>query len=102
MKLLKTNTKNINNKRLFKEIDDFMMEAFGTLDTYWSNGAHRDDIVEMIDMWMEHYAHETGKIIQFDVRCYPRGNKFHFVLKYRQKNCYNTTEIEYIFKKSSK
>lgn len=98
MKLIETKTKNINNKRIFKEIDDFMMDVFGTLDIYWSNVNHRDQLVDMMEMWVEQYAVESGNIIQYDIRIQTvSSDEFTFVLKYRQRNCYNTTEIHYIF-----
>jgi hypothetical protein len=99
MNLTETKTRNINNKRVFKEIDDFMMDVFSTLDIYWSNSQHRDQFVEMIDMWMEQFALESGnKIIQYDIRLNQiSDDQFSFILKYRQRNCYNTSAIEYIF-----
>ena len=102
---LKTKTANINNKRLFKEIDDFMMEVFTTIGLSWSNKEHRSQFVEMIDDWMEQFAEASGKIIQWDIQCDSRNNtpedfisgNISFILRYRQKNCFNTTEIEYKF-----
>ena len=103
---LKTLTRNVNNKRLFKEIDDFMIEVFTTLKITWSNKQHRKEFVELIDDWMDQFAYESGKIIQYDVICDGRNNtpeelkkhRLHFLLRYRQTNCLNTTEIEYIIK----
>ena len=98
MKLIDTKTRNINNKRVFKEIDDFMMEVFSTLNVYWQNMDHRDQFVDMIDMWMEQWALESGKIIQYDIQCsLPSDDRAIFSLSYRQKNCLNTSEIEYTF-----
>jgi hypothetical protein len=97
MKLRETKTRNINNKRVFKEIDDFMMDVFGTLNIYWSSPEHRDQLVDMMDMWMEQFALESGEIIQYDIRMKTRNSTVSFILKYRQRNCYNTTKIEYIF-----
>ena len=98
MNLVTTNKRNINNQRVFKEVDDFMMEVFGTLSIYWHVPDHRDQFVDMVDMWMEQWAVENGKIIQYDVRCVqPSDNKIIFTLKYRQKNCFNTSVIEYVF-----
>ncbi len=102
---LKTKAHNINNQRLYKEIDDFMIEVFTTISIMWSNKGHRTEFVEMIDMWMEQYAYDSRKIIQWEVICDSRNNTsddfvngtVHFTLRYRQKNCYNTSEIEYIF-----
>ena len=98
MKLIETKTKNINNQRVFKEIDDFMMDVFGTLDVYWSSSQHRDQLVDMMDMWMEQYALESADIIQYDIRTKSISDDHSaFILRYRQRNCYNTTEIKYIF-----
>lgn len=101
---LETKTANINNQRLFKEIDEFMIEVFTALSHIaWHNKQHRTEFIEMIDMWMEQYAHETGKIIQYNILCDSRNNTptafkkgpVNFTLRYRQKNCLNTTEITY-------
>ncbi len=98
MNLIDTKTRNINNQRVFKEIDDFMMEVFATLTIYWQDMNHRDQLVDMIDMWMEQWALESGKIIQYDIQCsVPSTDKAIFCLSYRQKNCLNTSEIEYTF-----
>ena len=102
MKLLKTNTKNINSESLFKQINDFMMEVFATIDVSWSLKKHRERFVEMIDEWLEQVSLESGKFSQPDVMCDRRNNKnfnrkVKFTVRYKQKNCLNTSEIEYIF-----
>ena len=101
---LETKTKNINNQKLFKEIDDFMIEVFTTIGINWGNKEHREQLVIMLDQWFDDLVDQTGKIIQYDVICDERNNprsrdpgKVHFTIKYRQKNCYNTTQIDYIF-----
>ena len=101
-----TKTANINNQRVFEEIDEFMIEVFSSLNITWTNKHHREEFVEMIDMWMEQYAFESGKIIQFDILCDSRNNTVknfkkgpvHFTIRYRQKNCLNTSEIDYMIK----
>ena len=103
---LKTLSRNVNNPTLFKDIDDFMIEVFSTLRISWVNKQHRQELVELIDDWMDTFAYESGKIIQYDVMCDSRNNppeelqkkRLHFLLRYRQTNCLNTTEIEYIIK----
>lgn len=98
-----TKTHNINNKRLFGEIDSFMTEVFESIGIAWSNGQHRVEFVDMIDLWMEQFAFESGKIIQWEIQCDSRNNtaldfetnNVHFDLMYRQKNCFNTTKIQY-------
>ena len=100
---LKTKTSNINNKRLFKEIDEFMIEVFTSIGIAWSNKEHLESFVDLIDDWMEQFASESGKIIQWDIVCDARNNTsedadngiVNFTLRYRQKNCFNTTEIAY-------
>ena len=98
MKIVKTNTRNINNKRVYEEIDNFMIEVFSSIPVQLSNATHREQLVEMVDMWFEQYALESGKIIQFDVKCSaPVDDEVIFALNYRQRNCFNTTTIEYVF-----
>jgi len=100
---LETKATNINNQRIYEEIDQFMIEIFSTLNITWTNKQHRNEFVSMIDMWMEQYCHETGKIIQYNILCDSRNNTpnafkegpIRFTLRYRQKNCLNTSEIEY-------
>lgn len=106
---LKTKTANINNQRLFKEIDDFMIEVFTNIGLVWSNKEHREHFTEIIDEWMYQFADASGKIIQWDVLCDSRNNtqdelssgNVHFTIRYRQKNCFNTTKIEYTFTETS-
>lgn len=96
MKVTDTKTTNINNKSVFKELDDFMIEVFATLTIYWGNSVHRDQLMDMCDMWLEQFALESGKIIQYDIRCTcPSDDIVLFKLSYRQRNCYNTSTIEY-------
>lgn len=98
MNLIKTKTRNINNQRVYEEIDKFMIDVFTELSIHWQNPNHRDQLVEMVDMWFEQFALDSGKIIQFDVQCaFPSDDRINFKLKYRQKNCFNTSTIEYIF-----
>jgi len=100
-----TKTHNVNNKQLFAEIDNFMTEVFSSIGISWANKEHRTEFVDMIDMWMEQFADESGKIIQWDIQCDSRNNttedfevgNIHFDLLYRQRNCFNTTKIEYSF-----
>lgn len=95
---LETKTQNINNQRLYEEIDTFMIEVFATLDNVrWSNKQHRDEFVYLIDDWMENFALDSGKIIQYEVLCNV-DEDVHFIIRYRQKNCFNTSVIHYIIK----
>lgn len=104
---LQTKTKNINNQRVFEEIDNMMIQVFTTLDfeSPWTNKDLREQLVEMVEMFIDNYAVETGKIIQYDVICDSRNNTaknfqngpVKFTIRYRQKNCLNTTEIEYLY-----
>lgn len=104
---LETKTKNINNQSLFKEIDGFLMEVFSTTGINWTSKLHREAMVNMVDDWMGAILNEElGKIIQHDVLCDARNNTdedlknsvIRFTVRYRQKNCYNTSEIEYVFR----
>lgn len=100
---LKTKTYNINNKRLFKEVDDFMVELFAAASVDWQNEDHREQIVDLIEETFHDLAASTGQIVQFDVICDRRnnprsiqkGNPLKMTVKYKQKNCLNTTVIEY-------
>lgn len=101
---LKTRTYNINNQRLFKEIDDFMIELFAAASVDWTIEDHREMMVDLVEDTLYEIAAITGKIVQFDVVCDRRnnprsvqsGSSVNFTLKYKQKNCLNTTVIEYI------
>ena len=102
---LKTKMRNVNNKTLAQEIDKFMIEVFTIEHINWENPDHRDQVVEMIEFFFYELAALTGKITQFDVICDRRNNpltikkkgKVNLTLKYQQKNCLNTTYLDYIF-----
>ena len=100
---LKTKTYNINNQRLYKEIDQFMIELFASASVDWTIEDHREMMVDMVEDTLYEIADATGLITQFDVMCdrrnntrsINRGGSVNFTLKYKQKNCLNTTVIEY-------
>ena len=100
---LETRPRSVNNQKLFKEIDTFMIEVFSIKEIKWASDTHRQQIVEMIEDFLMELAHTTGKIIQFDVICDRRNNprsiehsgKVNLSIKYKQKNCLNTTSVDY-------
>jgi hypothetical protein len=103
MKSIETKTKNINNQTLFKELDKLLLELFSMIGGIaWHDRDHREAIADMANDLLSDLF-ELGKIIQYDVLCDDRNNTdedlrlgiVHFVVRYRQKNCFNTTEIAY-------
>lgn len=97
--------KNVSNQTIFNDLTDFMCNVFNTLHIYMRSPGYREDFLMMIEDWMEAYIElSNGKIIQYDVVCDSRNNrpedmengKINFTIKYRLKNCLNTTELNYV------
>lgn len=102
---LTTKKRNINNESLFKEVDTFMIELFSIEDIRWGSKEHREQVVMMVEDYMEELADVSEKIVQFDIICDRRNNpgsierkkEVTFTVKYKQKNCHNISQIDYIF-----
>jgi len=104
-----TKKRNINNENLFKEIDTFMQEVFEIPEIDWLKKDHREQCLWLVEDYLDEVAETTGKIIQHEVICDKRNNP-HSVqqtknvmlsIKYKQKNCLNTSRIDYTFSDDS-
>jgi len=103
MKNIKVVCKNINNKTLFKEINDVVYELLTTADVKWTSDAHRFSFIELIEDYLIDMKEEDGKIEQSKVVCDKRNNRsfstlskeYVFEIRYRQVGCLNITSIAY-------
>lgn len=101
--------KSINSKKLFKEIDDFVQEAIDITGVRWGSAIHRSALVDLVEAWLHEEIYGNGKITQFNVMCDERNNplsltrenKYRFEVSFKQRNCLNTSSIEYQIDESS-
>jgi len=108
-KVTKVIKKSVNSKILFKEIDEFIQEAIYTIGISWNSSLYRESFVDLIEGWMLDELMGDGKITQVNVMCDERNNppskvkleQYSVLIKYKQRNCLNTTSIEYIIDGSS-
>ena len=99
---LKTKTKNVNSKRLFEEINDFVESGLMSLGITWSTPGNRQSFAEVLEEWLEEFQ-QDGRITQYNVICDDRNNPveqqeegiFKVYIMYKQLHCLNTTSIEY-------
>lgn len=95
-------TQHVNSKRLCDVVTDFIEEIIVTFNIIWDSDSQCDAILEVIDGHMEDMLNEN-KIEQWNVICDARNNKqsdinkniTHLDIYYRQRNCYNVTELHY-------
>jgi hypothetical protein len=100
---LKTN--HVNSKRIFNDVSVFVEEIIHNFNIMWSSDSQRDAILEVLDEHMEDLV-EANKIEQWNVICDGRNNKAsdiknkitHLDISYRQRNCFNVTELKYTIK----
>ena len=98
-------TKHVNSNRLLNEVTAFINAIIVDFNIIWNSDSQRDAILEVLDEHMQDMA-EENKIEQWDVVCDARNNKqidmrnkiTHLDVKYRQRNCYNVTELNYTIK----
>jgi len=96
-------TRAVNSKALQRKISELVEEAIEESGVLWSSDTHRESFVEVVDEWLEQFADLTGEITQWNVICDLRNNKiadlesgtYTFDITYRQKNCLNTTQLQY-------
>jgi len=95
-------TRHVNSKQLCDSISDFVEVMIIDFNIIWDSDSQRDVILEVIDEHMEHMVNEN-KIEQWNIICDARNNKqsdiskkiTHLDVYYRQRNCYNVTELHY-------
>jgi len=101
----KLKTKHVNSKPLLKEVSTLINEIIETFEIMWDSDNQRDAILEVIDEHLEELV-EQKKITQWNVICDGRNNKLSDIannitnldITYRQRNCFNVTELNYIIK----
>ena len=98
-------TRHVNSKRLLKQIAEFIEEIIVNFSIMWDSDVQRGAVLEVIDEYMEDLV-EDKDIEQWNVICDSRNNKMsdiqkkqtHLDITYRQRNCFNVTEIKYTIK----
>jgi hypothetical protein len=96
-------THHVNSKWLLTEVTEFIEEILNNFSIPWENNSQREAILEVIDEWLEELS-SRNKIDQWNVICDGRNNNkddadnnlVHLDVSYRQRNCFNTTELKYI------
>jgi len=100
---LKTN--HVNSKILLNDVSSFVDEIILNFNIIWNSDSQRDAILEVIDERLQDMVDEQ-RIEQWNVICDGRNNKqrdiqnkiTHLDISYRQRNCYNVTELRYTIK----
>lgn len=96
-------TKSVNNKRIFKEIDDLVIEVI-KFDTFRMLDPERfDEIIFLLEDVLFEFVRDEEKVDHIDVISDNRNNssedkaakRVNILVKYRQKNCFNITELHY-------
>ena len=103
MKNFTVNTKNVNSETLTLEISDYIEDIIERFNIMWESTAQRDSVLEILDEHMEDLVNQN-KIEQWDIVCDGRNNKksdiknniTNLSIQFKQRNCYNTTEINYV------
>lgn len=99
---LKVVSKNVNSKRLHKEIHDFIYNIITSFGIRWTNRLHRNSLVYAINKLLIELQ-ESNKITQCNVICDTRNNKNGFInskeiifeVYYKQPHCLNMTSITF-------
>ena len=95
-------TYHVNSKGLLTLVSDFVNGIIENFNVIWDSESQRDAILEVIDEHLQDLV-EQRKIDQWNVICDGRNNTpedvknkiTHLHISYRQRNCYNTTELKY-------
>lgn len=96
---------NVNNDRIFREIDQYVLEVLMMDVTDWSTADQRRAAAEVIEDLLWEYAAGEDKIMPntIKVTCDSRNNPsddtaegvVNIDLQFQQRNCLNTTKIVY-------
>lgn len=86
--------KNINSKRLFREIDAFVQDGIEGISKANRSGDNITYILEMIEQWLQTFV-EADRISRFKVVKRIKNKNLQVYVSYTQRHCLNTTSIEY-------
>jgi hypothetical protein len=97
--------RHVNSEPLADEITNFINDIIETFSVMWDNDDNRNAVLEIMDEHLEDLADEK-KIIQWNIVCDGRNNKksdienktTHLDITYKQRNCFNVTELKYTIK----
>lgn len=96
-------TKSVNSKLLCQQIREFIDSAIEDFGVLWASESQRESLVEIIDEFFADLHLGQQNVEQWDVICDHRNNNqenmqkgmYTLMIKYRQKHCFNITEITY-------
>jgi len=96
-------SKSVSSRRLADQIHSMTKEAFGEFGNEWEVSSRPADFMVYVLAHELKMLVDSGTIIRADVICDRRNNKFsdmnngifHLTIKYVQRNCVNTTSLEY-------
>jgi hypothetical protein len=96
-------TKNVNNDRICREVDNIVMEVLRLNGGSLSTTAYRDFFVELLEEHILEYKKVGNIIDNVEVTCDSRNNtledikagKVNISVKYQQVHCLNITELNY-------
>lgn len=97
-------TKNINNKRIANEVDEYVMRCLKSTHRNIFNKEDHQHVAELIEDVLADVIESENVISQLNVMCDARNNSkkeladgiVQVTVRYQQKNCLNTTELNYI------
>lgn len=97
-------SKNVNNKRIFKEVDEYVISILKLNIWNLRDESERTATVELLEDVLFEFSQTENSIEQIDVMCDKRNNVINHVrntgevfltIRYKQKHCLNTTELAY-------
>lgn len=100
---VKKTIKSVVDKRLCKEIEEFIESGIHGLGIRWSSDANRQAFVEIIEDELQKYAEIDGLIEQYKVVMDKRNNKsadmargiYNLEVQFRQTHCLTVTKMLY-------
>lgn len=103
--MIKTNHKNVNNKRVVKMIDAFVIDIIEDSKYRWGSGkAAQEDVLDMFREFIEEGV-QQGKILNYKVSSdtivvpqnYHDKGVYSVTINFQQTHCLNRTILTYTF-----
>lgn len=96
-------TKSVNNKRIFEEVDNLVMETLRIDPLRLKTVEGHDQAIILLEDVLDEFAQLEPKLDQITVISDQRNNSHgdreagtvRVVVRYQQKDCFNITELEY-------
>lgn len=99
----------VNSKLIADEVHAFVDEVIAGTSPQWHSDTQRELVVDAIGEKLDD-LNERGLITQYNVLCDQRNNnvstmergQFNLSIRYKQRNCLNTTRLEYVVTQQKK